>query len=246
VQVSALVQALGRSFGGKQLTTPQPGAKVPAQVPTLPGAVGGVADRRLVQLLQSNLPVLKCSRLHEAKMSELTSLASAIEGMVMQLGAPATETLLPVQRQIKRAVAEILISSDSETGLSGAELDAFLVRVERGNATAEDRRSPIFRAAVARATSVDCEVFDYLTSLAVEDSHLASILKISKDLTPRQEEVPGLMHPTFLQARSYAPTNRPLDEDALVSRDMGFDSKPIAGKGKLGARATLATYQAEH
>ena len=26
----------------------------------------------------------------------------------------------------------------------------------------------------------------------------------------------------------------------------GFDSKPIAGKGKLGDRATLATYQAEN
>ena len=31
-----------------------------------------------------------------------------------------------------------------------------------------------------------------------------------------------------------------------MSRDMGFDSKPIAGKGKLGGRATLAMYQAEH
>ena len=29
-----------------------------------------------------------------------------------------------------------------------------------------------------------------------------------------------------------------------MSRDMGFDSKPLAGKGKLGVRAILATYQA--
>ena len=52
----------------------------------------------------------------------------------------------------------------SETGLSGAEQDAFLVRVERGNATADDRRSPTFRAAVARVTSVDRGVFDFLVA----------------------------------------------------------------------------------
>ena len=52
------------------------------------------------------------------------------------------------------------------------------------------------------------------------------------------------MHRTFHQARSYAPTNPPLDEDFQVSRDMGFDSKHLAEKGKLGARAILATYRA--
>ena len=54
------------------------------------------------------------------------------------------------------------------------------------------------------------------------------------------------MHRTILQARFYAPTNPPLDEDALVSRDMGFDSKPLAGKGKLGARDIPAAYLAEY
>ena len=54
------------------------------------------------------------------------------------------------------------------------------------------------------------------------------------------------MHRTILQARSYAPTNPPLDKDSLVSRDMGFDYKTLAGKGKLGARAILATYEAEY
>ena len=118
-------------------------------------------------------------------MSELlTSLASDIEGMVTQLGAPATETPLPLPRQIKRAVAEILISSGSETELSGAEQGAFLDRAERGNATAEDRRSLTFRAAVARVTSVDREVFDYLTSLAVENSHLATVLQPPRNLLP--------------------------------------------------------------
>ena len=53
------------------------------------------------------------------------------------------------------------------------------------------------------------------------------------------------MHRTFLLARSYAPANPPLDEDSLVTRDMGFDSKPI-GTGKLGAWASLATYQADY
>ena len=165
-----------RTPGGEQQATPQPGAKVPAQVPTPPGAVGGVADRRLVQLLQSNLPVLKFSRLLAAKVTGLTTLAPDIEGMVTRLGAPATEALQPLQRQIQRAVAAILISRGSETGLSGAEQGAFLDRVERGNATAKDRRSPTFRAAVARVTSVDSEAFDNLTSLAVENSHLASVL----------------------------------------------------------------------
>ena len=135
VQDPAPAKALEPSTGGGPLATPQPGAKVPAQVPTLPGAVGGVADRRLVQLLQSKPPVLKCFRLHKAGVSELlTSLAYDIKGMVTQLGAPATETLLSVPRQIKRAVAAILISSGSETVLSGAEQDALLDRVERGNA----------------------------------------------------------------------------------------------------------------
>ena len=72
--------------------------------------------------------------------------------MVTRLGAPATEALLPVQRQIQRAVAAILISRGSETGLFGAEQDALLDRVERVNATAEDRSSPTFRVAVARIT----------------------------------------------------------------------------------------------
>ena len=80
------------------------------------------------------------------------------EGMVTQLGAPATETPLSVPRQIKRAMAAILISSGSETGLSGAEQDVLLDRVERGNVAAENRRSPTFRAAVTRATTVDREV----------------------------------------------------------------------------------------
>ena len=109
--------------GGEQLATPQPGAKHSAQVPKPPGAVGGVVDRRLVQLLQSNSPVLKRPRLLAAKVTELTTPALDIEGMVTRLGAPANETHLPVQRQIQRAVAAILISRGSETVLSGAEQD---------------------------------------------------------------------------------------------------------------------------
>ena len=54
------------------------------------------------------------------------------------------------------------------------------------------------------------------------------------------------MHRKILKARSYAPTNPPLDVDALVSRDMGVDSKPLARKVTLGARAIPATYQAEY
>mmetsp|Transcript_33736 Transcript_33736/g.76286 ORF Transcript_33736/g.76286 Transcript_33736/m.76286 type:complete len:108 (-) Transcript_33736:259-582(-) len=104
--------------------------------------------------------------------------------MVTRLGAPAYETPLSVPSQIKRAVAEILISYGSETGLFGAELD----RVERGNATAKDRMSPTFRAAVARVTSVDREVFDYLTSLAVEDSNLASVFKPPRNLLPAKRK----------------------------------------------------------
>ena len=157
---------------------------MPAQIPKPLGAVGGVADRRIAQLLQSNLSVLKFSRLSAAKVPKLTILAPDIEGVVTCLGAPVTETLLPVQRQIQRAVAAVLISRGSETGVSGAEQDAFLDRAEQGNVTAEDRRSPTFRAAGARVTSVDSEVFDYLTSLAVENSHLATGLKTSKGLTP--------------------------------------------------------------
>ena len=96
-------------------------------------------------------------------MSDLTTLAPAIEGMVTRVEAPATEALLPVQRRIQRAVAAILISCGSVTGLSGAEQDEFLDRVERGNANDESRRSLTFHAAVARVTSVDSEVYDYLT-----------------------------------------------------------------------------------
>ena len=130
VQDTAPATALGRSSGDGPLATPQPGAEIPAQVPTLTGAVGGVADRLLVLLHQYKIPVLKCFCLHKATASELlTSLASDIEGMETRLGAPATGTLLSVPRQIKRAVAGILISSGSETGLSGAEQDAFLDRV---------------------------------------------------------------------------------------------------------------------
>ena len=89
-------RALERNSGGEPLATHLPGAGIPAQVPVLPGAVGGVADRRLIQLLQSTLPVLKSSRLPKAPESEhLTSLASDIESMVTRLGAPATETLMP-------------------------------------------------------------------------------------------------------------------------------------------------------
>ena len=51
-------------------------------------------------------------------------------------------------------------------------------RAERGSATAEDRRYPTFRAAVARVTSVDSEVFYYLTSPVIENPHLATVLKI--------------------------------------------------------------------
>ena len=144
---------------------------------------------------QSHLPQLKISRLQKAKEYDLTSLASDIEGMVTQLGDPATETLLHVKSQIKRAVAKILISSGSESGLSGAEQGAFLDRFERGDATAEGRGSPTFRAAVARVKSVDREVFDYLTSLAVKGSPLGTVFNTSKELTPNQEVVPGLMHP---------------------------------------------------
>lgn len=92
------------------MATPLPEAKIPAQVPTPPGAVGGAADRRLVQLLQSNLPVLKCSHLLTPTVLELTALAHAIEGMVTRLGAPENEIPLRVQRQIQRAKAAILIS----------------------------------------------------------------------------------------------------------------------------------------
>ena len=77
-----------------------------------------------------------------------------------RFGSPATEIPLPVQRQIQRAVAVILKSRGSGTELSGAELDAFLDRAERGDVTAEDCRSSTFRAAVARVTLVDSEGFD--------------------------------------------------------------------------------------
>ena len=78
------------------MATPQPEVEIPAQVDTLSGVVGGVADRRLIQLLHSTLLVLKFSRHLKAPESEnLTSLASDIESMVTRLGAPATETLLP-------------------------------------------------------------------------------------------------------------------------------------------------------
>ena len=71
------------------------------------------------------------------------------------------------------------------------------------------------------------------------------VLKTSNGLTPSQEVVPGLMHRAVIQARPYAPTNPPLDEGALVFRSMGFYSEPLAGKGKLGAQAMLATCEAE-
>ena len=48
-----------------------------------------------------------CYRLRAAKVSELTTLTHDIESMVTRLGAPATETPLPVQRQIQRAVAAV-------------------------------------------------------------------------------------------------------------------------------------------
>ena len=82
-----------------------------------------------------------------------------------------------MQRQIQRAVAQIAISGGSETGLSGAAQGAFRDCVERDNATAADRRSPTIHAAVARATSVDSKAFDYLTSPAVENPHLAMLFK---------------------------------------------------------------------
>ena len=53
------------------------------------------------------------------------------------------------------------------------------------------------------------------------------------------------MHRAFHLARSYAPPNRTLDEDALVDMEKVFDSQPI-GKGQLGARAILATYLADY
>ena len=114
---------------------------MPTQFFSPPGAVGWVAYRRLVQLLQSNNPIVKLSRLPVAKVPGLSALAPDIEGMMTRLRAPATETPLPVKRPIQRAVAAILISRGSETGLFGAEQDAFPDHVERGNATAEDRRS---------------------------------------------------------------------------------------------------------
>ena len=78
-------QAVECTPGSEQLATPQPGAQLPVQAPTPPGAVGGVTDRRLVQLLQSNLSVLKFSRLPAANGPELPTPTPDIEGMVTRL-----------------------------------------------------------------------------------------------------------------------------------------------------------------
>ena len=78
-------------------------------------------------------------------------------------------------RQFKRAVAAILISSGSETVLSGDGQDALVNRVEQCNGTAEDRGSSTARAAVERANLVYRGVFHYLKSLAHTGSPLSTV-----------------------------------------------------------------------
>ena len=58
--------------------------------------VGSVADRRLVQRLQSPLPDLQCPRLPKPKEPTSYFLASDIGSMVTQLGGSAPGTLLSV------------------------------------------------------------------------------------------------------------------------------------------------------